>query len=452
MLAKLHLDSLVGKRSQKAVQMALKSLPSGSNAYDSAYSTAMERIEGQVSDQRDMAKQVLSWITCAGPLTTRELQHALAVETRQPYLDEPNISDVEDIVSVCAGLVIVDEQSNIIRLVHYTAQEYFERTWTSWFPCAQHNIAVTCTTYLSYDSFKDYSSHSIHEAVALDKYPLYRYAAQNWGRHGQIDRQDLDIVLDFLENKQKATCAAQVLLEDKPWPVPEEIDGIHLASYFGLDDTVYHLVARGCDINSPDSLGKSPLSWAACEGHVSLVQLLLELGASRDSMDTNWHTPLSWAAKTGHHDVVELLVNLGADKQSRDKYGQSPLSLAARYGQRAVVECLLKAGADIDSRDNNGQTPLLWAANQDHPDIVKLLLESGDESENNPVLSWSATTVNKKDLDTVKFEGCEKYDPPTSNRDRAGDGCLISKNGYLIVPLPEESTDEAAVDWTGQTK
>lgn len=413
--------------------MALKSLPSGSNAYDSAYSTAMERIEGQVSDQRDMAKQVLSWITCAGPLTTRELQHALAVEIGVPYLDDANISDVEDIVSVCAGLVIVDEQSNIIRLVHYTAQEYFERTWSSWFPSAQHNIAVTCITYLSYDFFKDYPSHSIHEAGVLDKYPLYRYAAQNWGRHGEIQRQDLGIMLDFLGNKQKATCAAQVLLEDSPWPIPKEVDGIHLASYFGLDNTVHELVMIGWDINLPDSLGKSPLSWAACEGHVSLVQLLLDLGASRNSMDINWHTPLLWAAKTGQRDVVELLVNLGADKQSRDKYGQSPLSLAAKYGQRTVVEFLLKAGADVDSRDNNGQTALLWAANQDHPDIVKLLLENED---NYPVLSWSTATVNEKEVDTLKFEDCEKDDPPTSGRDGAG-------NGRLVISLPGESTDDA---------
>jgi len=31
-------------------------------------------------------------------------------------------------ISVCAGLVTVTKESNIIRLVHYTTQEYFERT------------------------------------------------------------------------------------------------------------------------------------------------------------------------------------------------------------------------------------------------------------------------------------------------------------------------------------
>ena len=46
----------------------------------------------------------------------------------RPKLDEENLPEIEDMVSVCAGLVTIDEESNIIRLVHYTTQEYFERT------------------------------------------------------------------------------------------------------------------------------------------------------------------------------------------------------------------------------------------------------------------------------------------------------------------------------------
>ena len=85
----------------------------------------MERIGGQVKDQEELAKQVLSWITCAKrPLTTSELQHALAVEVGESALDEENLPQIEDIVSVCAGLVTVDKESKFIRLVHYITQEY----------------------------------------------------------------------------------------------------------------------------------------------------------------------------------------------------------------------------------------------------------------------------------------------------------------------------------------
>ncbi|KAL4779153.1 hypothetical protein BJX76DRAFT_365505 [Aspergillus varians] len=460
LLAKLHLDSLVGKRSQKAVQMALKSLPSGSNAYDSAYRTAMERIEGQVPDQKEMAKQVLSWITCAGPLTTRELQHALAVEIGQPYLDEANISDVEDIVSVCAGLVIVDEQSNIIRLVHYTAQEYFERTWTEWFPDAQQTIAATCVTYLSFDFFDGYYGSLGEPQVSyqanglLEKYPLYRYAAQNWGRHGQVEDLDLDLVLNLLESKKKVSCSAQILLEDRTWPTPKELDGLHLASYFGLKSTVSMLIDRGCSVDSVDSAGRSPLSWAAEEGHVGLAQLLLKLGATQDSKDISWQTPLSWAAKTGHPDIVELLLNCGADKQSRDRHGQTPLSLAAKYGHRAVVQCLLNAGADVVCKDNNQESALLLAARRDHLDTVKLLLEKEGGLGKDPEGPSFAITVQdgEEKQDTLKFEGSERGDPPSSSGDQSVqllEARPSPEDGSFVVPLPipAERTTGGDIDW-----
>jgi hypothetical protein len=50
---------------------------------------------------------------------------------------------------VCAGLVAVDKESSIIRLVHYTTQEYFERVRIEWNPGAQEEIAVTCLQCLT---------------------------------------------------------------------------------------------------------------------------------------------------------------------------------------------------------------------------------------------------------------------------------------------------------------
>src|ERR1700733_935395 len=141
--------------SPKAIRTALKKLPRGSQAYDQAYKDAMERIRGQVIDSQELAKQVLLWITCAKrPLTILELRHALAVEAGESELDEENFPEIEDMVSVCAGLVTVNEESDIIRLVHYTTQEYFERTWTSWFSNAQTDITKICVTYLSFDAFE----------------------------------------------------------------------------------------------------------------------------------------------------------------------------------------------------------------------------------------------------------------------------------------------------------
>lgn len=59
LLAHLHLGSLIGKRSPRAVKAALQQLQSGSEAIDIAYQEAMQRIQGLVPDQRELALQVL---------------------------------------------------------------------------------------------------------------------------------------------------------------------------------------------------------------------------------------------------------------------------------------------------------------------------------------------------------------------------------------------------------
>lgn len=115
----------------------------------------MERIKGQHVDEEELAKQVLSWTTCGKrPITTSELGSALAVEVEEQQIDEGNLCRVEDMVSVCAGLVTVDEESSIIRLDHYTTQEYFKRTQEKWFPNIETDIATICVTYLSFDEFE----------------------------------------------------------------------------------------------------------------------------------------------------------------------------------------------------------------------------------------------------------------------------------------------------------
>jgi hypothetical protein len=104
----------------KDIRTALKNLPKGSGAYDRAYQEAMDRVERQGPKSVQFAKEILSWVICAKrPLATCELQHALAMEICKSYINEDNLPQVEDMVSVCAGLVIVDEESGIIRLVHY---------------------------------------------------------------------------------------------------------------------------------------------------------------------------------------------------------------------------------------------------------------------------------------------------------------------------------------------
>ena len=115
LLARLHMDSLVGKLNSRQVRAALENLPEG---MDGTYDEAMERVERQDDSRKELAKRVLSWITYAvRPLSVKELQHALAVMPDTTKLDPDDITDDEILTSVCAGLVVIDEERNVIGLV-----------------------------------------------------------------------------------------------------------------------------------------------------------------------------------------------------------------------------------------------------------------------------------------------------------------------------------------------
>ena len=385
----------MGKTTESDVRSALENLPTGSNAYDQAYKDAMERITAQDVDGGRLAKKVLSWITCAKrPLSTVELQHAIAVEPGKSEFDKKRQPDIEDIVSVCAGLVTVDEESNIIRLVHYTTQEYFERTQNYWFPNTEADISIICVTYLSFDVFKRSFCQTDEEfEERLRSNQFFEYATRNWGHHARkaspLSQVLNQAIVDFLNSEAKVNASSQGLLAVKrhfshlnySQDVPRRMTGLHLTAYFGVKAVVELLLETGkVDVNSKDTWGLTPLWWTAQNGHEAVVKLLLETGkVDVDSKDIWGLTPLWWAAQNGHEAVVKLLLKTGkVNVELKDRDSQTPLLSAAQNGHEAVVKLLLEKGnVNVNSKNSWGQTPLWWAAWNRHEAVVKLLLDTG---------------------------------------------------------------------------
>ena len=179
-----------------------------------AYEQAMERINRQKPGLKTLAMKVLLWISCAKrPLTILELQHALSIKVGKSELDQGDLPHIKDIISVCLGLVTIDEESDIIRLVHYTMQEYFERTQNQWFSNIETDITQICVTYLSLSVFESGFCQTNDEFKdRLRSNPFYDYAARNWGYHAREASNLCKEVIDFLENKSKTEIASQALL------------------------------------------------------------------------------------------------------------------------------------------------------------------------------------------------------------------------------------------------
>lgn len=105
------------------------------------------------------------------------------MEVGEHEFDEENIPQLEDMVSLWGGLAEVDKTSGLIRILHYTTQELFERAQHRWLPDADPEIRE-CVMYLSYTVFASGSCHAdIDFEDRLHVNPFYNYAALNWGHH-----------------------------------------------------------------------------------------------------------------------------------------------------------------------------------------------------------------------------------------------------------------------------
>ncbi|KAF2463616.1 ankyrin, partial [Lindgomyces ingoldianus] len=409
LLARLHIDSLSDKTTVKKVKTTLANLSKGLAALDDAYEDALQRIKSQLDGHYKLAKKVLSWITYARrPLTTAELCCALAVEPEEAELDPDNVPDVEDLLSVCSGLAVVDRESAVIRLVHYTTQEYFERIRDKWDPGAQLHITSTCLTYLSFDMFKTGSCSSDKKfGERLQESKFLEYAAKHWGEHAVTVQGEVCVLAcSFLSDNKLVSSATQVLLtstykyRNYSQIYPNGSTGLHLAARLGLSVILEDMLLsqgeeRAIALHSKDSYSQTLLYLASKAGHYRTVQLLVDKGADVNAQGGHYGNALQAASSGGHEQIVRLLVDKGADVNAQghlrvlellilkepaiplyDRYERTLLWWAAAGSSTATVEALLlldSGKVDADSKDMAGRTPLSWATRRGHEAVVKLL-------------------------------------------------------------------------------
>ena len=171
--------------------------------------------------------------------------------------------------------------------------------------------------------------------------------------------------------------------------------------------TIRQLLARGFDANSPDpqgqyglilairepsvkvasalidapkinlnafnALGESALMLAALKGQLDLAKKLVAKGA--DVNKTGW-TPLHYAASNGHVEVIKLLLENHAYIDAESPNGSTPLMMASMYGNAQSVKLLIDEGADPLLKNQIGLTALQFAQRADRPDSAELLTKA----------------------------------------------------------------------------
>lgn len=159
------------------------------------------------------------------------------------------------------------------------------------------------------------------------------------------------------------------------------MESIHRAAYEGDVEEVRRLLMAGENVNAiatdaRDTLGMTPLHFAAWHGHRAVAEVLLASGADMEARTCWGVTPLAVAAGEGNSpEVVQLLLSRGAEVNVRDSSGRTPLWIAAIRGNLAVVKILAGGGADINASDEDGLTPLRVA--RPHEQVFEFLRSLG---------------------------------------------------------------------------
>ncbi len=140
---------------------------------------------------------------------------------------------------------------------------------------------------------------------------------------------------------------------------------------------IRQLLDAGADVNALDSNGYFPLYWAAANGHLKALLLLLKSGANVNQLSRREGlTALHGAAWHGHALLVQTLIEAGAEVNARSQAGTTPVLHAAGGGHLDVTRILIFSGGDINLQDCRGTTVLIYACAVGNLDLIKLAVES----------------------------------------------------------------------------
>ncbi|KAK7794178.1 hypothetical protein R5R35_000476 [Gryllus longicercus] len=207
------------------------------------------------------------------------------------------------------------------------------------------------------------------------------------------------------------------------WHAPGD-SPLHYAARAGDTATVESLLSAGASLSAENELGHTALWIAARAGHVNTVQTLMrhrtEDGELPDGDDAIVATrsvvvvravlaiaplaamgragakALKQVAREGHIEMVECLLEAGANPNGGDEMewvypdpdpnsweapGDRALHWAARAGQTMAVQLLINGGASLTTLNRRAESALEAAAKAGESTVVKLLLTSGAECE-----------------------------------------------------------------------
>ncbi|KAH6903940.1 hypothetical protein BKA70DRAFT_1403731 [Coprinopsis sp. MPI-PUGE-AT-0042] len=353
--AQLQLEALHHCIGALDVEETLEGFPSD---IGEIYMKTWERILSQGPKHSNLAKLVLLWITHAnGEISIETLQRAVATSPETYTFEPKRMVPAALLLSVCCGLVLVDEKTKLVRLMRL-------------YPVPHAIPAHVCIAHLINSGFQNYSWEIAPNDQSCDpgfrNDSLLAYAYESWAHHmRQCDHY-----------RPVVSAAAELVLHCTKYPLENQSytvnfgGPLHVAAFYGLADLI-RPAARFS--------GRNALMLAVYDDHIECMELLAQApGVDINAVDWEGRTALIHAVRWGRIEAMKQLLSLpGIDANAKDEDGWTALIHAVARGYTAIAQLLLKfPGIDINAVDQNGRTALILAVLTSRTEVVKLLLST----------------------------------------------------------------------------
>jgi ankyrin repeat protein len=164
----------------------------------------------------------------------------------------------------------------------------------------------------------------------------------------------------------------------------------------GRLDNMALLMKAGADVNRATLKGFTPLFFAIKSKEPKAAQALLDAGADRSHTAADGTSAVQLAVYQRRFELARQLVGMGVDLKAWDRNGEQLLHAATAAGDEAFVDLLLAKGADpnaltgpsrVEKRRERNQggvlpkeapvTPLLIAAREGSDSLMRRLVGAG---------------------------------------------------------------------------
>ncbi|KAK6343424.1 hypothetical protein TWF730_011013 [Orbilia blumenaviensis] len=368
LLPKLQLKFLLKQATRSRIEAALQQILNlsafkGFHPVDETFNMMLGSID---ECNRDIAEKALSWLLLTkSPLRIQDLLVALSIEPGVVALAEYQQLLQSTVLDICAGFIIVDEDSGIVRLAHETVQEYLLRkqidvadAWTS--------LTKSCLGYLRFEQFSNpgfLDSLGYDDTTRLEKMkqiPFYLYTIRNWETQiAECKKDDIqEDLIAFLSQRSSVLSYCQV--RKHTTTIHDLVDACRWAWFYSI----------GTD--------ESPLHIAARVGHIGAIEYFLSKGISINIKHNGGHQPIWEALAHGQTDVFRLFIQKGCSPWTTWREGRRLIHYAAARGDYAIVSYLLELDSElVNIQMIDGSSPLRECAVCGHEDVARLLLDHG---------------------------------------------------------------------------